>query len=145
MDQTSLTKLRRFVSRGHSLDAVKVYLLYALSPIILYYIKPGEKICYLYSDMKQFYGKYIVRCYFPAENKCLIMSTDVASSFPVISAIINGSYQEKCIHTSIYHPAIKTRLDGPKIVILDTSMASIVLKDGVTLHSKCVQATGWSG
>ena len=145
MDQSFLTKLRHFVSRGHSLDTLKVYLSYALSPIRLYYLRPNEKICYLYSDMKRFYGKYTVRCYFPAENACLIMSADAASSFPVVCAIINGSYQEKCIQTSIYHPTIKTRLDGPRIIILDTSMASIVLKDGVTLHSKCVQATGWSG
>jgi len=145
MDQSSLTKLRRFMSRRHSLDTLKIYLLYALSPIQLYYLRPNGKISYLYSDHHRFYGKYLVRCYFPKENKCLIMSTNASSSFPVVSSIIEGTYQEKCIRISIYHPKIKICLEGPIIIILDTNTASIVLEDGESLHSKCMRATGWSG
>ena len=145
MDKSSLIKLRHFMSKPHTLETLKIYLLYALSPIRLYYLRPNGKINYLYSDHQRFYGKYLVRCYFPKENKCLIMSTDASSSFPVVSSIIEGTYQEKCIHVSIYHPKIKTCLEGPIIIILDTNTASIVLEDGETLHSKCMRATGWCG
>lgn len=145
MDKSSWTKLHRFTSRAHSLETLQTYLLYALSPIQLYYLRPNGKISYLYSDMKKLYGIHLVRCYFPHENKCFILSTDAASSFPVVGAIINGRYQGKYTRPSIYHPAIKMCLDGPIIIILDTSMASIVLEDGETLQHKCMQATGWSG
>ena len=145
MEHLTLANHRRYLSTSHTLANLKTYLLFAFSPLRQYYFRPNGKIGYLYSDMDRFYGAYIVQCYFPAENTCLLMSTDAASSFPVISAIITGSYQEKCIRTSIYHPNIKTRLNGPIIVILDTSMASIVLEDGETLQHKCMHAKGWSG
>lgn len=140
----TIERVNKFMRKAHTLKTIKMFLQYELCAINRYHLNHKNKICKLYSsDDAKFYGKYFVRCYFPRENTCLILSELDAESFPPpISSILSGGYKEKSIRINIYVPEIKTLCCGPKILILDTEMNSIVFEDGVTLKSKCVKATG---
>lgn len=140
---STIERVKTFTIKSHTLKTIKTFLQYELCAINRFYLNYKGKICKLYSsDEEKFYGKYFVRCYFPRENVCLILSVLDAESFPVVSPILSGKYKEKGIRVNIYIPEIKKVCCGPLIVILDTVMESIVLDDGKTLKSMCVKATG---
>ena len=143
MLENTRERVKKFTRKAHTLKALKTFLQYELCAINRFYLNYKGKVCKLYSsDDEKFYGRYFVRCYFPMENICLILSAVDAVSFPVVSAILSGAYKEKGIRVNIYVPEIKTVCSGPLIVILDTVTESIVLEDGKTLKSTCVSATG---
>ena len=140
---STIERVNKFTRRSHTLKTLKTFLQYELCAINRFYLNYRGKICKLYSsDSEKYYGKYFVRCYFPRENICFILSAADAVTFPVVSPILSGAYKEKGIRVNIYVPEIKNVCSGPLIVILDTVTESIVLEDGKTLKSTCVSATG---
>ena len=137
--------IRRFTRRPRTIEQMKLFLLHELSPIRIIYLTFKGEYRRLYSDPPQFYGKNLVRCYFPRENVCLVLSAKDSETFPIVCNVLNGSWKEKAVKTLIYHPEIKTMCCGPTIVVLgETDIASIVLDNGKTLKEVCVKATGWS-
>ena len=140
---STIERVRTFTRNAYTLKAIRTFLQYELCAIHRFYLNYEGKMCKLYSsDDTKFYGKYFVRCYFPREGACLILSELDANSFPVVSSILSGKYKEKGIRINIYVPEIKKVCCGPLIVVLDTVMESIVFEDGETLKSKCIEATG---
>lgn len=138
--------VRRFMRKPRTIDKMKLFLLHELSPIRIIYLSFKGTYFRLYSDDSKFYGKHIVRCYFPRENVCLIMSIKDSETFPIVSNILWGGWKEKGITTRIFHPELKTIGGGPTIVILEnTTLDSIVLENAETLKKMCINARGWTG
>ena len=136
------SKIKSYLSHGHSLEHIKTFLLYELSPIRIIHLNFKGKYKSLYSDEDKFYGQQLVRCYFPSENICLIMSLNDGKTFPVISSILSNSWKENVIQTKIFHPTIRQTCNGPKILILTTDLESIIHTNGKTLKNLCQNATG---
>ena len=129
------SRIRRFLSKSKTLETIKTFLMYELCPTRHYHLTYSGKFERLYSDHDKFFGKYFVRCYFPRENICIIMSFEDSTTFPVVSTILKGQFCEKKINTLIYHPEIKTICCGPTIVILQTHTESIILDTGLSLKA----------
>ena len=145
MSEKTIPWVRRFTRKPRTIEQMKLFLLHELSPIRNIYLTFKGEYRRLYSDPAQFYGKNIVRCYFPRENLCLVMSAKDSETFPIVSNVLGGAWKEEAIKTLVYHPEIKTICCGATIVVLEeTDLASIVLDNGKTLKEVCVKATGWS-